>query len=286
MRSFKKAFNIAAAQYGCFIRGTKNCILLVLMIFVYVYVVEPLVYNSMLMGSRLGVLEVYIAVSNNTFLQMVIPIVFLLLMSDFPGYYGESVFCIVRTGRQKWLASQILYSVMCAVSYVAFIVLISLILPLGHTKFTAQWSTVLTGFGKQFPELMYNFGARILDESTYFQGKPINVAVVSVLLMIFNLILLNLIQILMFCAGKTKFGIALCVGLEIAGAALCNTSNYVKWLFPTANSIFSEHFTKYFRKPFFGIEESMFYYLIVGTVLIFVSTVLINKVNLCTGTDK
>ena len=98
-------------------------IVAVLLIFINNFAVSPLTNNAELMGEPLNILEPFIAVANSEILILIIPIVFLTLIADYPKVDTNTVFYIVRIGRANWFVGQILKLVFMIISYLAVIFL-------------------------------------------------------------------------------------------------------------------------------------------------------------------
>lgn len=81
-------------------------ILGVLLIFIYNFAIEPLLKNAEEMGEPLNILEPFIAVANSDAILLIIPLVFLTLIADFPKIDTNTVFYIIRVGRINWLLGQ------------------------------------------------------------------------------------------------------------------------------------------------------------------------------------
>lgn len=98
-------------------------ILGVLLIFIYSFAIEPLKSNAKLMGEPLNILEPFIAIANSGAILLIIPLVFLTLIADFPKIDTNTVFYIMRVGRLNWLFGQLLKLIFMALSYLAVIFL-------------------------------------------------------------------------------------------------------------------------------------------------------------------
>ena len=94
---------VAKTEYVKWIRNPKMIILLVMLIFAYDYVILELIEAADKMGEKLQVLEGFIGISNSQLLLMILPIVFVGLMGDFPRVDGNAMFYIHRVGKGNWL---------------------------------------------------------------------------------------------------------------------------------------------------------------------------------------
>ena len=82
--SLKQSFFCARAEFIKWICDARMIILGVLLIFIYSFAIEPLKSNAELMGEPLNILEPFIAIANSGAILLIIPLVFLTLIADFP----------------------------------------------------------------------------------------------------------------------------------------------------------------------------------------------------------
>lgn len=106
--SLKQSFFCARAEFIKWICDARMIILGVLLIFIYSFAIEPLKSNAKLMGEPLNILEPFIAIANSGAILLIIPLVFLTLIADFPKIDTNTVFYIMRVGRLNWLFGQLL----------------------------------------------------------------------------------------------------------------------------------------------------------------------------------
>lgn len=178
-------------------------IVAVLLIFINNFAVSPLTNNAELMGEPLNILEPFIAVANSEILILIIPIVFLTLIADYPKVDTNTVFYIVRIGRANWFVGQILKLVFMIISYLA-VVFLGTVLPMLSKGFWYNgWSNVATGFVKMFPDRRGDFGVELLPENLYNQLSVFEAAVKSYLLVAAYLMIIGLI-LLVFSLLKRK----------------------------------------------------------------------------------
>ena len=167
--SFKQAFSCAATEFVKWVCDARMVIVAVLLIFINNFAVSPLTNNAELMGEPLNILEPFIAVANSEILILIIPIVFLTLIADYPKVDTNTVFYIVRIGRANWFVGQVLKLVFMIVSYLAVIFLGTVLPMLSKGFWYNGWSNVATGFVKMFPDRRGDFGVELLPENLYNQ---------------------------------------------------------------------------------------------------------------------
>ena len=98
--SLKQVFSCAATEFVKWVCDARMVIVAVLLIFINNFAVSPLTNNAELMGEPLNILEPFIAVANSEILILIIPIVFLTLIADYPKVDTNTVFIsFVSAGR-------------------------------------------------------------------------------------------------------------------------------------------------------------------------------------------
>ena len=119
----KKSFACAKVEYIKWVCDARMIIIAVLLVFIHSFAIMPLRENAELMGEPLNILEPFIAVANSGAILLIIPLVFMTLISDFPKIDTNTVFYISRTGRISWLLGQVLKLIFMAVSFLSVIFL-------------------------------------------------------------------------------------------------------------------------------------------------------------------
>lgn len=242
--SLKQSFFCARAEFIKWVCDARMIILGVLLIFIYSFAIEPLKSNAELMGEPLNILEPFIAIANSGAILLIIPLVFLTLIADFPKIDTNTVFYIMRVGRLNWLFGQLLKLIFMALSYLAVIFL-----------------------GAVLPENLYN-------QLTVFSAAVQSYLLVFAYLMIIGLILLS------FSLVKHKtVGFVLCGAVISLGTAFCSIKTTLMWTMPMANSIIWLHYTKYFREPVMSMSFSVSYLAIFIAVLLLFCFIAIRKFN-------
>ena len=274
-----QCFSCAKTEYIKWILDARMIILGVLLIFIYNFAIEPLLQNAELMGEPLNVFEPFIAISNSGAILLIIPLVFLTLIADFPKIDTNTVFYIVRVGRVNWLIGQVIKLVMMAVSYL-FVIFVGATVPMVTKGFVAnEWSYVATDFVKRFPEKSGNFGVSLLPENLYNQMTVAGAAIQSYLLVFAYILILGLLLLSFSLIKKKTAGFVLCGAVISLGTAFCSIKTSLMWTMPMANSIVWLHFTKYFRQPVVTMTFSIIYLVTFIAALLIFCGVAIKKFN-------
>ena len=277
--NLKQAFSCARTEYIKWVCDARMIILGVLLIFIYNFAIEPLLKNAEEMGENLNMLEPFIAVANSGMILLIIPLVFMTLIADFPKIDNNTVFYIIRVGRVNWLLGQVIKLVMMAVSYLAFIFAGAVIPMIGRSFWYNGWSAVVTQYLVRFPEKTGNFGLQLVPENLYNQMSVFDAAVQSYLLVFAYLMIIGLLLLSFSLIKKKTLGFVLCGAVISLGTAFCAVKTMWMWSMPMANTIVWLHFTRYFRQPVVTIYFSITYLCVFIAVLLVFCFIAIKRFN-------
>lgn len=284
MRNFSlhKILSVAKTEYIKWITNPRMIIVIVMMVFIKSVAIDPLLENSAEMNSPLNMLEPFIAVGNSGLVLLILPIVYMTLMSDFPKVDGNAIFYMIRTGKVNWLIGQILFSISAIITYISA-VLIGSILPLFGKAFWANgWSLVTKQYEILFPEKAGGIAAELLPKSLYNQLPPFSAAIQSYILIALYLFALSLIMILFYLFGAKVLGTLTNGAIISIGVALTSIKTSAMWLLPMANTIIWLHHTSYFREPIKPISYSYIYFVVLILVLLILCIFAVRKSNFST----
>ena len=251
-------------------------ILLVMLIFAYDYVILELIEASDKMGEKLQVFEGFIGISNSQLLLMILPIVFVGLMGDFPKVDGNAMFYIHRVGKGNWLLGQVLFAAMAAGTYLMALVGFSCLTLLSRCYTENLWSEVTTKYYIFAPNDTMSLVANLTTGRLYNNLPPWNTALHICGLMFLFLLLISMFLLVGFVCKMRIGGIVLTVGLLCLGNVLAYMENSIRWLFPTAHAIMEIHFDEIYKKPIMDMRFSYIYYLLLIVVCVMFSYIAID----------
>ena len=277
--NLRQCFACAKTEYIKWVCDARMVILGVLLIFIYNFAIQPLLQNAEKMNEPLNMLEPFIAVANSGAVLMIIPLVFMTLIADFPKIDNNTVFYIMRIGRKNWLTGQIIKLVMMAASYLAVIFVGSVVPMITRGFWYNGWSNVVTNFKNVFPEQSMNFGVQLVPENLYNQLTVFEAAVKSYLLVFAYLMIIGLILLALSLIKHKTLGFVSCGAVIALGTAFCSIKTSLMWTMPMANSIIWLHFTKYFRVPEVSITFSVVYLVTFVAALIIFCYIMIGRFN-------
>ena len=124
----------------CLSQGKTLVICLCLAVFFYLYFGDVR-GGLMESGQKIGIMEMFLVVTNNMYTLFTIWIGFVLIICDIP-YRDDGVYqYLLRTSRRSWLWGQIVYIVAITVIYFAYIFLLLLLLIVPQVTFQTAWTT-------------------------------------------------------------------------------------------------------------------------------------------------
>lgn len=254
-------FRVAKNEYVKWITNPKMIILLVMLIFAYDYVILELTEAADKMQEKLHFLEGFIGISNSQLLLMIIPIVFVGLMGDFPRVDGNAMFYIYRVGKNNWLLGQVLFSMMACATYLFLLLGFCMLTFLGRSYVGNTWSEITTKYYIFAPNDYGSIVANLTTGRLYNNLPPINAGFHILGLMFLFLLLISMMLLASFVCKIRVGGIVAVTGILCIGNVLAYMENNVRWLFPTAHAILELHFDEIYKKPIMDMRLSYLYYL-------------------------
>ena len=271
------AFRVAKNEYIKWIRNPKMIILLVMLIFAYDYVIKELITAADKMGEKLQIFEGFIGISNSQLLLMIIPIVFVGLMGDFPRVDGNAMFYIHRAGKANWLVGQILFAMMAAGTSLLSILGFSMICFIGRGYGENVWSEVTTRYYIFAPNDYLSIVATLTTGRLY-NNLPPNDALIHILgLMFLFLVVIAMLLLVGFVCNLRVVGIVATTGILCIGNVLAYMENMVRWFFPTAHAVVEIHFDEIYKTPIMDMRLSYIYYLLLIVALFVIAYLAVDK---------
>lgn len=258
--SVKKICRMAGMEYRRLVSDSRVILLVVELLFAYQFITVPLLNNAKMMGTSINVLEPFIALVNSNLMVLVLPSIFLVLMSDFPRIDGNTWFLIMRSGKTNWLLGQILHGILSTVSFmvVHFIGMVLPVLPYGFVG--NVWSSATLDFTRRFPEYAQNSGANGIPPEIYYHMSPYRAVGMGALLLGCYLMVLIMILLCLYLIGNKKLGILSAAAIIAMGMGLCTTVSMSRFIMPMAHSLLGVHYTKYYHQMIVPLSTSFIYF--------------------------
>ncbi len=250
-----------------FVRSTKIIILALFVIFINILIVEPLRAMSISTGYKLSAFEPYVAIGNSGMIVLILPILFLVIIADFPRE-GESLYFFnIRCSKRIWVLSQILYAIMISVILAFFVFVISVLLSLDFTDWSMDYSSAVTKYVSMFPERAGEYVVELVPENLYNQMSLFQTLIHTTLLLISYLIMLSMLLLVFSLIKKKIIGIFMDCMLIVLGTIASAVRMRNMWLFPMPHTITWLHYTEYSSVPLFPIGWSYLYFGIINLLL-------------------
>lgn len=265
---------IAKNEYRKWFFNGRMLLLLSVLVVLNQMVIVPLEERAKDMEYPLNLLEGYVGICNSKILLLLLPLIFIVMLSDYPKMDENMLFYISRTGISKWIYGQLLFLAMADGTILLFIGG-STILPQVTTAFFYNgWSEVVLLMQQRYPELSATFISNLIPANIYFQMLPYKAVIYSTLLYFLYFYFLGVILLLFRIAGKKILGILLDGFLLLIGAMVTYFEAFGMWCLPAAHANLAAHYSTYYREMIFPLWHSLIYFLLfIGAELIFVKLI-------------
>lgn len=283
--SLKKIRSVAYAEYVKWICNPRIIIFFAFFIFVYDYIILEMKDASNEMGAKCMIFEPFLAIGNSTFLMLLIPVVFITLLGDFPKTDGNTMFYICRTGKKNWIFGQLLFAFMAELTYLLSMLIFSTVCALPFSMWSDKWSDITTKYTYVFPDRMGALMANLLTNRLYNNITPLGAMIYTFSLMLLYLFLISVILMTGFAFGKRIFGIVINCIIMCIGTVAAMSESALKWYFPTANTLSWLHFDKFLNKQIFDIRYSYLYFIVAVIVLVVTDMIAIRRYDFAKITD-
>ncbi|MBO5383449.1 MAG: hypothetical protein J6A30_04025 [Ruminococcus sp.] len=239
-KDIKCIFSVARSEYVKWITNPRVIVIEVLLVFMKTLAIDPLLERADKIGEKIAVLEPFAAIGNSGMLVMLIPCVFMVLISDYPKMTGNTLYFVKRTGKKNWFIGQMLFVFFAIISFLTVILLGSVLMSQG--SFTGNWSDVVTKYNAMFPDESGNFTSQLLPSNLYNQIPLITSILQTIGLMTVYMLVISMIIYFFKLIHIQSFGLLAAVFVVAGGVVTCSLKSELMWLFPMANTIVWLHY--------------------------------------------
>ena len=251
--------HISSLEFGKWFRNTRLVILAVMVVFIRVQIVVPLAECARLMGEPVSVFEGFLALCNSGVILMVVPILFLVLLADYPQQDGTHLSCQIRCRKRVWITGQVLFAMKACLFLVVFLFLATCILMAGCGSLQFSFSDAVTHFTSAYPDRTGDYVVQLVPGNLY-QQMTLGMALLhSACMMYLHFLLLAMVILLSFLARKKYAGILADGFLIILGAVTCEVKLPAMWVFPMAHTVPWLHYEEYLSAMVFPMWGSYLY---------------------------
>lgn len=227
---------MAKAEYLSWITSSKILLLFFLFVYAKGQVTDSLLELTELTGKPLQICEPGVAFLGSSYMMMVLPLIYLVLMGDFPRNGGNKTFFIIRTGKGVWFLGQVLFAFMTVITTIVISVVAVTLPCIGHITWNnGNWSEAVTKY--HLDEQLMDFKFNLITQREYNHMLPSPALLHSILLMGLCFMLMSVLQLLFSVWGKKILGLAF-VGsmITISNALSFFENGKLMWYFPIANT--------------------------------------------------
>lgn len=269
--SLRKIFFCTKSGFVKWLIDPKMIIFAASIIFIYNYISIPLTELSKELDISLNVFEVFIAIGNSGMVLLILPIIFMVLISDFPQLDKNVLFMISRIGKLNWLIGQVLQLIIMVMIFLLSVFLVSVVFVINISQYNFDWSNIIKTYIERNPEMNNSFVAELIPENLYNQLSLIGAFLHTFLLVFLYLIVIGLLFIIARLLNKKILSVLLSGTVIITGTVLSAIKSKLMWLLPMANSVTWLHYTKYLRKPVMPLYVSYLYFGFIICILIIIA---------------
>lgn len=270
MNRLKCIAAVARTEYLKWLTDPRVIIVGVLLVFMRTLTIEPLLERAVKFGEKLNILEPFVAIGNSGMLVMLMPCVFLILISDYPKMTGNTLFFIKRTGKLNWFLGQLMFLAMAIITFLLFVLIGSMLISDGSFGF--KWSDTVTKYEARFPSESGSFTSQLLPSNLYNQLSLTSAALQTLVLMALYLFMLSLIIYFFKLIHIQSIGLFAAVFIVAAGVMTCSLKVRSMWAFPMANTIVWLHYEEILSREIFPVWCSYAYFgiaILIGLMLDF-----------------
>ncbi len=272
---FYSVFSIARSEYIRWITNPRILIVGILFIFMKTLAVEPLLERAEKMQDSLTIFEPFIAIGNSGMLVLLMPCVFLILISDYPVINGNTLLFVQRIGKTNWFLGQILFIISAVFSYIGALLIVSIVTSGG--TFSLEWSETIRFYASRFPNEYNSFASELIPSNLYNQIPLVTSVIQTFFLMSAYLFILVLILYLFKLMNIKSAGVFAVYTLIGFGVVTCSIKTQSMWIFPMANTIVWLHYTEIMREPVIPIMQSYIYFALIIALLLLCNIVALRK---------
>ncbi len=275
-----KIITIAKTEYIKWITNPRMIIMVIMIPFLYDFIIKPLLSHADEMNSPLNILEPFIATGNSNLLMIMMPIIYLVVISDFPRTDGNTLFFITRVGKLNWLFGQMVFGFFTVFTFLLYLLLITIIPVILKGFLDNGWSLVTTNYAVQFPENSKDFASTLIIKNLYNQVTPFTAVRHIVLLTAGYFYVIILVKLLFYNIKIKILGTIISGCLVAFGGALCLVKSRFMWILPMAHTNVSYHFTEYFRETIVSLSNSYLYFFVLINLGIIICCMTIKKLSI------
>ncbi|MCD7922775.1 MAG: hypothetical protein LUG27_10175 [Clostridiales bacterium] len=269
-------WRISSAEFRQWLRNSRLIILAVMAVFIHVQVVAPLAECADLMGEPVSVLEGFIALSNSGVVLLVLPLLFLVLLADFPQKSGIHLFYQIRCEKKIWIAGQVLFAVKASLFVVGVLFWITCLMMMGCGTWQMGFSDAMTHFTSAYPDRTGDYVVELVPGNLYQQMSLPEALVHSFFLLLLHFIVIAMILLAASLCNQKYAGVLINAFLLIMGVVFMEVKMKGMWLFPITHIVPWVHYEEYLSEMVFPMWGS-YVYLAAGSIGLIAVSLIVSR---------
>ncbi|MCM1228256.1 MAG: hypothetical protein NC320_12710 [Clostridium sp.] len=279
-----KILSVMRNEFISLIHKPKLLLVIASVVFVIDSAAKPMKELSIELGYKLNIAEPFLFITSKGVNIVIIPLIFIAILSDFPSSENTNYFSMIRNGRMAWYWGEVLFSITTSILYIVILFLSTAIYCADNGFVGDYWSDYTLKTYKEYPDV-FLYGTMFLDTSVYTQGTPIKILLQALILLILYIFILIQLMLFFKIIGKKSFGIISAIGLTFVGMPSYATTSKIRWLFPVTHTAYNWHFNEFFYEPYCRLSTSYIYFSILIVVFTALNMFLIKRMRIGANYD-
>lgn len=265
--SGKKIYRIFHDEYIHWLCNPKWLTVLVLLVLIREIVIVPMLDAAANMGQIVNLLEPAIAVGNSGLILLMLPLFYILLISDCPTISSNLYLLLPRTGRMNWVAGEMLFQLASVITYLAAVIVCSCAQVFFQSFCVNGWSLVVTRYGQSGSGSVGGAMQDLIPMELSNQMPPFQAFFLTFGLLVLYLLLWNGIALLASLYAKKRLAFWVELAVMAVGMAFAALKSKWMWFFPSGHAIVWLHYQKYYRRYVFPVWASFVLFFVVLAVI-------------------
>lgn len=273
----KSSFLFAWEQYKSWLISPRILLAVYITIFINENITKKMLAICTEVGYKINLAEPLALIFSKSIYTVIIPIVFIALMTDFPRTDG-SVFYVYRMSRKSWVLGELIFAAASSLTYVLSLILGTLLYCAGKCDLSNAWSDFTNKLYLDYPDIYAQSTSLAVESSVYTQGRPVEVILHSAALIFLYTLILSLVIMLFKLLSIKEAGIISGIAITLFGLATDSGASKAMWVFPITHTVFGWHYDRFFRQQHFTIPGSYIYLGALLVTLVIGNFIVSNKV--------
>lgn len=260
-------WNTAFQKYKRTLLSKKTVIIVYLLVFLWEDIVSRIIEVAAQANCKPGLLEPYILIMTDCSHVLLIPLLFLVLLYDFPvsGLHERNI--MYRTGKKRWHAGQAIYIFWLALTELLMIFGSFLIEVFRYAEAGNKWSPFTVTLYYENPELYEINNQLFIQTDVVAQGSPVEVFFHSTFLAILLMMAIGQAVLFFHVINQKSLGRILIIFIILTGWVTAKLQIWLQWLFPISHILYGNHFNTILSKGNCSLWVSYVYFIILNLVL-------------------